>query len=65
MIHSVYKCDDFEFHDGVLTIWNAKEVAKVKNANDFNLVAQTIDYDAITCPGVSDYVDKINIIMFK
>ena len=65
MIHSVYKCDDFEFNDGVLTIWNAKEVAKVKNANDFNLVTQTIEYDAITCPGVSDYVDKINIIMFK
>ena len=65
MIHSVYKCDDFEFNDGVLTIWNAKEVAKVKNANDFNLVAETIEYDAIVCPGVSDYVDKINIIMFK
>jgi hypothetical protein len=65
MIHSVYKCDDFEFLDGVLTIWNAKEVAKVKNANDFNLVTQTIDYDAIVCPGVLGYVDKVNIIMFK
>jgi hypothetical protein len=65
MIHSVYKCDDFEFLDGVLTIWNAKEVAKIKNVNDINLVIKTINYDAIVCPGILDYVDKINIILFK
>jgi len=65
MIHSVYKCKDFEFNDGILTIWNAKEVAKVKNADDLILVAKTIKYDAIVCPGVLDEVDKVNIILFK
>ena len=65
MIHSVYKCKDFEFNDGILTIWNAKEVAKVRTVEDFNLVGDMIEFDAIVCPGVLDEVDKVNIILFK
>jgi hypothetical protein len=68
MTHSVYVCDNFEvdFVDNILTIWNAKEIAKVSGINTFNKVTQMVDYDSIVCPGLylRDYKD-INIILFK
>lgn len=65
MVHSVYKCEDFEFNDGVLTIWKAKEIAKVRTVEDFNLVSEMIEYNAIVCPGLLDKVGDVNIIRFK
>ena len=68
MTHSVYVCDNFEvdFVDNILTIWNAKEIAKVSGINTFNKVTQMVDYDSIVCPGLylRDYKD-IDIILFK
>ena len=65
MIHSVYKCEDFEFRNGVLTIWDAKEVAKVRTVEDFNLVGDMIKYDAIICPGLLHKDDEVRLILFE
>lgn len=65
MIHSVYKCEDFEFRNGVLTIWDAKEVAKVRTVDDFNLVSNIVEYNAIVCPGLLDKADEVRLILFE
>ena len=65
MVHSVYKCEDFEFNNGVLTIWKAKEVAKVRTVEDFNLVGDMIEYNAIVCPGLLDKADEVRLILFE
>jgi hypothetical protein len=65
MTHSVYVCDNFEVEDNILTIWNAKEIAKVSGINTFNKVTQMVDYDSIVCPGLYLRDKDIDIILFK
>jgi hypothetical protein len=71
MIHSIYTCDDygFDYKDNILTIWNAKEVAKVKDLDGFYSVSRNINYSAIICPGLYTDMDgsvlNIDIILFK
>jgi len=73
MIHSIYTCDDygFDYKDNILilTIYNAKEVAKVKDLEGYYSVSRNIDYSAIICPGLYTDMDggvlNIDIILFK
>ena len=41
-LHSVYICEDFEVGNGILTIWDAKEVAKVKDIDGFNRISEIL-----------------------
>jgi len=71
MIHSIYTCDDygFDYKDTILTIYNAKEVAKVKDIEGYYSVSRNINYSAIICPGLYTDMDgsvlNIDIILFK
>jgi hypothetical protein len=68
MFHPVYKCDDYDFNDGVLIIYNAELVAQIKNITDWDTVSAHVGmYDAMICPSM--YKDHngntANIIIFK
>jgi hypothetical protein len=63
MKHEIYKCDDYEIENNILTIWNAEIVAKVNDIKTFNEIAQAIKHDAIICPNLCN--KKINTILFK
>ena len=73
MIHSIYTCDDygFDYNDNILilTIYNAKEVAKVKDLEGYYSVSRNTNYSAIICPGLYTDMDgsvlNIDIILFK
>jgi hypothetical protein len=64
----VYTCEDYEFKDSVLTIYKPTLVAMVLNAEGFDSVTKTIQYDAIVCPDLfTDWKDnsKANLVIFK
>ena len=63
MKHEIYKCDNYEIENNILTIYNAEIIAKVNDIETFNKVIQTIKYDAIICPYL--FNKKIDTILFK
>jgi len=68
MFHLVYKCDDYDFNDGVLIIYNAELVAQIKNITDWDTVSSHVGmYDAMICPSM--YKDHngntADIVIFK
>jgi hypothetical protein len=68
MLHSIYKCDDYDFNDGVLIIYNAELVAQIKNITDWDTVSSHVGmYDAMICPSM--YKDEkgntADIVIFK
>jgi hypothetical protein len=71
-MYPVYVCENFEVKNNILTIWDAKEVAKVSNGSDFNKVTQMIDYNtqmidynSIICPDLYLQDRNVDIILFK
>jgi len=68
MFHPVYKCDDYDFNDGVLIIYKAELVAQIKNITDWAVVETlTGMYDVMICPNMFTDKDgnKPNIAIFK
>jgi hypothetical protein len=68
MFHPVYKCDDYDFNDGVLIIYNAELVAQIKNITDWDTVSSHVGmYDTMICPSM--YKDHngntADIVIFK
>jgi hypothetical protein len=70
-LHSVYICEDFEVGNGILTIWEAKEVGKVKDMDGYNklyeiLISETgVLPNAIICPDLFHNSEFFNIILFE
>jgi hypothetical protein len=70
-LYSVYVCEDFEVGNGILTIWDAKEVAKVKDQDGFNRVNEIIISESgilpngIICPDLFDNSEFFDIIIFE
>jgi hypothetical protein len=53
MFHPVYKCDDYDFNNGVLTIYNAQLVAQIKTLTDWETISQHTEmYDVMICPSM-------------
>ena len=65
MTHSVYTCDDFMVEGSILTIWNAKEVAKVNDLAGLHEVMDLVKYNAMICPGLYLRNRNVDIILFK
>lgn len=65
MIYSVYKCEDFKVEGNVLTIWGAKEVAKVNDLAGLHDVMDRTNYNALICPDIYLRNRNVDIIMFK
>ena len=65
MIHSVYKCEDFLVEGNVLTIWDAKEIAKVKDLAGLHRVMDGVKYNALICPDIYLRNRNVDIIMFE
>ena len=68
MLQSVYKCDDYDFNDGVLVLYNAKLIAQIKNITEWSVMeAHTGMYDIMICPDMFEDVNgnKVNIVIFK
>ena len=70
-LYSVYICEDFEVGNGILTIWEAKEVAKVRDLDGFNRVNEILISESgilpngIICPDLFDNSEFFNIILFE
>ena len=64
MTHSVYKCEDFKVEGNVLTIWDAKEVAKVNDIAGLHKVMELINYNALICPDIYLRNRNVDIILF-
>lgn len=64
MKHSVYICEDFKVEDETLTIWDAKEIAKVNDLIGLNKVMDLVKYNAIVCPDIYLRNRNVNIILF-
>ena len=70
-LYSVYVCEDFEVGNGILTIWEAKEVAKVRDLDGFNRVNEILISEsgilpsAIICPDLFDNSKFFDIILFE
>ena len=67
-MYPVYVCDDFVEDGSILTLFNAKEVARVNSINEYiqvyeELMAREMIPNAIICPNVVEPV--FNIIFFK
>ena len=67
-MYPVYVCDNFIEDGNILTLFDAKEVAKVETVTQYiqvyeELMAQEIVPNAIICPNVVNSVFKI--IFFK
>jgi hypothetical protein len=63
MTNSVYTCDDYAIENNVLTIWEGKEIAKVKDLKGFKTIMNSTNYTCIVCPNlINEYID---IIIFK
>jgi hypothetical protein len=65
MTHSVYTCEDFKVEGNILTIWDAKEVAKVNDVVGLNKVMELTTYNALICPDIYLRNREVDIIMFK
>lgn len=65
MTHSVYICEDFKVEGNILTIWNAKEVAKVNDLAGLHEVMDLVDYITIICPDLYLRNRNVDIILFK
>ena len=68
MFHPVYKCDDYDFNDGVLIIYKAELVAQIKNITDWDTVSKHVEiYDAMICPSMykDTFDNTADIIIFK
>ena len=68
MFHPVYKCEEYDFNDGVLIIYNAELVAQIQNITDWDTVSSHVGmYDAMICPSM--YKDHngftADIVIFK
>ncbi len=68
MLYPVYKCEDYDFNDGVLIIYNAELVAQIRNTTDWDTVSSHVGmYDAMICPSM--YKDHngftADIVIFK
>ena len=70
-LYSVYVCEDFEVGNGILTIWEAKEVAKVKDLDGFNRVNEILISESgilpngIICPDLFHNSEFFDIILFE
>ena len=67
-MYSVYTCEDFTKEGGILTLFRAKEVAKVETFTQWKevyeeLMAREIVPNAIICPNIVN--QEFNIIFFK
>jgi hypothetical protein len=65
----VYICDNFEVGNGVLTIWEAKLIGKVKDEIGFNILynmhsSPTVP-NAIICPDLFYNKEEFDIISFE
>jgi hypothetical protein len=68
MLYPVYKCDDYDFNDSVLTIYNSVLVAQIKTLTEWDTVSSHVGmYDAMICPSM--YKDHngntADIVIFK
>ena len=66
-LYPVYKCDDYDFNDGVLTIYGGVLVAEIKNITEWSTITSMISYDAMICPSMyeDEKGNKVNIVIFK
>jgi hypothetical protein len=65
----VYICDNYEVGNGILTIWEAKLIGKVKDEDGFNKLYEmhsspTVP-SAIICPDLSHNQEQFDIISFE
>jgi hypothetical protein len=68
MFHPVYKCDDYDFNNDILIIYNAELIAQIKTLTEWAVVETlTGIYDTMICPNMFTDKDgnKANIVIFK
>ena len=70
-MNTIYKCDDFNIDNGVLTIWGAELIGMVSSAEDFNQVyeifckGKKILPNALICPTLYCQGRGINVVVFE
>ena len=67
MLYPVYKCDDYDFNNDVLTIYNAELVAQIKTITEWSVIKTYMEItDCVICPSM--FTDKnnntANIVIF-
>ena len=68
MLHPIYKCDDYDFNDGLLTIYNAELVGQVRDITRWSVIEEHVGvYDAMICPSMyKDHNDNTaSTVIFK
>jgi len=68
MLHPIYKCDDYDFNDGVLIIYKAELVGQIRDITRWSVIEEHVGmHDDMICPSM--YEDKFgntaDIIIFK
>lgn len=66
----VYTCDDYEFANSTLTIYNPTLIGTVKDMRQFNQLTKITKYKAIVCPELFQDMIKnneggVNKVVFK
>ena len=70
-LHSVYTCEDFKVGNGILTIWEAKEVGKVKDEEGYKRLYDILTTEcgilpnAIICPNLFHNYESFDVILFE
>jgi hypothetical protein len=70
-MNTIYKCDDFNIDNGVLTIWGAELIGMANSVDDFNQVYEIFCKDGqilpngLICPALYCKQRGINMVVFK
>lgn len=70
-MNAIYKCEDFDINEGVLTIWGAELIGMAKGVEDFNMVyklfckGKAIVPNGIICPALFCEQRGINLVVFE
>jgi hypothetical protein len=70
-MNAIYKCEDFNIDDRVLTIWGAELIGMAKSVEDFNQVykifckGKKILPNGLICPALYCQGRGINMVVFE
>lgn len=67
MLYPVYICEDYDFENGKLTIYDGELIAMIRSLDDFEPIKYTPNYNAMICPEFyqNDKGETAKIVIFK
>lgn len=67
MLYPVYKCEDYDFENGQLIIYDGELIAMIRSIDDFDPIKYTSSYNAMICPEFyqNDKGETAKIVIFK